>query len=94
MRTIDYAMDSNSGAPIRIGDGTCPWCSSRAENTCGDTNIGHGLLQFIPTTFYSNMLPGHTNIFNGYDQICACISMLEKRTGPYTQYIGKGTGWG
>ncbi len=87
-------VDSNSGAPIRIGDGTCPWCSSRAENTCGDTNIGHGLLQFIPTTFYSNMLPGHTNIFNGYDQICACISMLEKRTGPYTQYIGKGTGWG
>lgn len=87
-------VDSNSGKPITINNGICPWCSSHAGAGCGNTNIGHGLLQFIPSTFYSNMVPGHTNIFNGYDQICACISMLEKRSGSYTQYIGKGTGWG
>ncbi len=84
--------DSNSGKPITINAGVCPWCSPGTG--CKNTNIGHGLLQFIPTTFYANMIPGHTNIFNGYDQICACITMLEKRSGSYTDYIGKGTGWG
>ncbi len=91
---IQGIKDSNSGKPINIGNGICPWCSSPSGGSCGNTNIGHGLLQFIPTTFYSNMIPGHTNIFNGYDQICTCITMLEKRSGSYTDYIGKGTGWG
>lgn len=91
---IQGIEDSNSGKTINIGDGTCPWCPSEQGGSCGNTNIGHGLLQFIPTTFYANMIPGHTNIFNGYDQICACITMLEKRPGSYTQYIGNGTGWG
>lgn len=86
--------DSNSGKPIKIGDGKCPWCPSPNGSSCKDTNIGHGLLQFIPTTFYGNMISGHQNIYNGYDQICTCITMLEKRPYPYTHYIGKGTGWG
>jgi len=87
-------VDSNSGKPITIGNGICPWCPSQTGSSCKNTNIGHGLLQFIPTTFYSNMVSGHTNIYSGYDQICACISMLEKRSGSYSDYIGKGTGWG
>ena len=87
-------IDSNSGKPITMGDGRCPWCPSQTGSSCKNTNIGHGLLQFIPTTFYSNMVSGHTNIYSGYDQICACISMLEKRSGSYSDYIGKGTGWG
>lgn len=87
-------VDANTGKAINIGDGTCPWCASPSGESCEDTNIGHGLLQFIPTTFYSNMIPGHTNIFNGYDQIVTCIVMLERRPGSYTDYIGKGTGWG
>ncbi len=87
-------IDSNTGKPISSNHGICPWCSSISGKSCYNTNIGHGLLQFIPDTFNANMVPGHTNIFNGYDQICACISILEKRSGPYTQYIGKGTGWG
>lgn len=91
---IQGIKDSNSGKPIKIGDGICPWCESPSGESCGNTNIGHGLLQFIPTTFYSNMISGHTNIFNGYDQIITCITMLEKRSGSYTDYIGKGTGWG
>lgn len=91
---IQGIKDSNSGKPIKIGNGICPWCESPSGGSCGNTNIGHGLLQFIPTTFYSNMISGHTNIFNGYDQIITCITMLEKRSGPYTDYIGKGTGWG
>jgi len=91
---IQGITDSNSGKNINIGNGICPWCSSPSGESCGNTNIGHGLLQFIPTTFYSNMIPGHTNIFNGYDQIITCITMLEKRSGAYTDYIGKGTGWG
>ena len=91
---IQGITDSNSGTHINIDDGICPWCKSPSGESCGNTNIGHGLLQFIPTTFYSNMIPGHTNIFNGYDQIITCITMLEKRPGAYTDYIGKGTGWG
>ena len=91
---IQGITDSNSGTQIGINGGTCPWCPSSSGRSCGDTNIGHGLLQFIPTTFYSNMVSGHTNIFNGYDQICACITMLERRSGSYSDYIGNGTGWG
>lgn len=54
---IQGIKDSNSGKPINIGGGVCPWCSSSGRSdTCGNTNIGHGLLQFIPTTFYSNMV--------------------------------------
>lgn len=90
---IQGITDSNSGTSITIGNGICPWCTTSGES-CGNTNIGHGLLQFIPTTFYSNMIQGHTNIFNGYDQIITCITMLEKRPGSYTDYIGNGTGWG
>lgn len=91
---IQLIHDSNSDTKIDIGDGTCPWCPSQTGTHCNNTNIGHGLLQFIPTTFYSNMIPGHDNIFNGYDQIITCITMLEKRPGSYTDYIGNGTGWG
>lgn len=87
-------VDSNTGKSIKCNNGICPWCNTISGKSCYNTNIGHGLLQFIPDTFNANMVYGHTNIFNGYDQICACISMLEKRAGSYTNYIGKGTGWG
>lgn len=87
-------IDSNSGKPITMGDGTCPWCPSQTGGSCRNTNIGHGLLQFIPTTFNSCMLPGHTNIYSGYDQICALVANAETKNGGSYTHIGNGTGWG
>lgn len=87
-------IDSNSGKPITMGDGRCPWCPSQTGASCRNTNIGHGLLQFIPTTFNSCMLSGHTNIYSGYDQICALIYNAETRNGGSYTHIGNGTGWG
>jgi tape measure domain-containing protein len=37
-------------------------------------NPAEGLLQFIPSTFMSYAVPGHTNILNGEDQIMATIN--------------------
>lgn len=54
-------------------------------------NPAKGLLQFIPQTFAQWALPGHTNIFSGFDQILAAIRRLNAM-GTWN-YIGQGHGW-
>jgi tape measure domain-containing protein len=49
------------------------------RQTVWDVNMANGdpaegLLQFIPSTFMSYAVPGHTNILNGEDQIMATIN--------------------
>ena len=68
--------DINTGTPIPsdVYGGVCPW-----EKECGDTNIGHGLMQTIVTTFAAHKHPGHENAMNGYDNLLASISYMKDR---------------
>jgi len=90
---IQGIKDVNSGKKIGINNGICPWCPSPSGKSCNNTNIGHGLLQFIPTTFESCKIAGHGDIFSGYDQICALIVNCETKAGGSYRHIGNGTGW-
>lgn len=54
-------------------------------------NPAKGLLQFIPQTFAQWAVPGHTNIFSGFDQILAAIKRLNSMN--TWNYIGQGHGW-
>lgn len=54
-------------------------------------NPAQGLLQFIPQTFKSWAVPGHTNIHSGLDQILAAIRRLNAMD--TWNYIGHGHGW-
>lgn len=90
---IQGIKDVNSGKEITINNGVCPWCPNASGKSCGNTNIGHGLLQFIPTTFNNCKISGHGNIFSGYDQICALIVNCETKAGGSYSHIGNGTGW-
>lgn len=91
--SIQGIKDINSGTKISINNGVCPWCPNSRGKTCGNTNIGHGLLQFIPTTFEKCKISGHGDIFNGYDQICALIVNAEEKNNGSYRHIGNGTGW-
>lgn len=61
----EIARESGGNAGIR----QTVWDKNMAN---GDPAMG--LLQFIPSTFMSYAVPGHTNILNGEDQIMATIN--------------------
>ncbi len=52
-----------------------------------------GLLQFKRSTFNTWALPGHHNIFSGYDQIMAAIHALNSGGEGGWGNIGEGHGW-
>ena len=52
-----------------------------------------GLMQTKRSTFNANALPGHKNIFNGYDNILAGLNYARKRYGDSLSFLGNGHGY-
>ena len=92
-QAVQGISDINSGNPITIGDGKCHWCPNDAGRHCGDTNIAHGLLQTIITTFEAYKAPGHEDIFNSYDNILASLKYMRNNYGENFDGIGEGHGY-
>lgn len=56
-------------------------------------NPAKGLLQFIPQTFSTWAVSGHTNIWSGFDQILAAINALDHGGEGGWSNVGNGHGW-
>lgn len=56
-------------------------------------NEARGLLQFAGSTWRADALPGHTDWRNGYDEILAAISVLERGGEGGWGNVGNGHGW-
>lgn len=95
--SIAYLIEKRQA--YRISDkhtqqnGICPWCPNSAGDSCGNTNIGHGLMQTIPGTFNGHKHDGHDNIFDGYDNLLAALHYAKNRYGNNLDGLGEGHGY-
>ena len=90
---VQGISDINSGASIPFNNGICPWCPNSTGGSCGNTNIGHGLMQTIPSTFNAHKHEGHDNIFDGYDNLLSALHYAKNRYGNNLDGLGEGHGY-
>ncbi|MDO4289319.1 MAG: peptidoglycan DD-metalloendopeptidase family protein [Eubacterium sp.] len=91
-RAVQKIFDINSGTPIPFNNGICPWCQG-GDGGCGSANVGHGLMQTIPSTFEAYAHAGHEDIFDGYDNLLAALCYAKARYGPQLLGLGEGHGY-
>lgn len=85
---VQGITDSNSGNYY-----PCKWCPNSTGGSCGNQNIGHGLMQTIPTTFEAYKHTGHDNIFDGYDNLLAALNYAKNVYGNNLDGLGEGHGY-
>lgn len=78
-------IQRESGGNQRIVQSSAVWDVNTAAG-----NPARGLLQYIPQTFNAYKMPGHGNIYNGYDQL---LAFFNNRTWRRDLPYGK-RGWG
>lgn len=81
-------ISSESGGNPKAVQGYIPGDPNNAPQ-----NRARGLMQVVPSTFNANALPGHHNIFNGYDNILAGLNYARKKYGDNLSYLGNGHGY-
>lgn len=73
------------------GGNPLAWQGIHDRNSGG--NEARGLLQFAGSTWAADALPGHKDWRNGYDEILAAISVLERGGEGGWGNVGNGHGW-
>ena len=81
-------ISSESGGNPKAVQGYIPGDPNNAPQ-----NRARGLMQVVPSTFNANALPGHHDIFNGYDNILAGLNYARKKYGDNLSYLGNGHGY-
>lgn len=81
-RVLRQINTESSGNPKAMG-GTDGLADGHAE----------GLMQVKPGTFRAYHLPGHNNIWNGYDNILAGLNYAKHRYGSGLSFLGNGHGY-
>ena len=81
-------ISSESGGNPKAVQGYIPGDPNNAPQ-----NRARGLMQVVPSTFNANALPGHRDIFNGYDNILAGLNYARKKYGDNLSYLGNGHGY-
>lgn len=75
IRNILSLIQHESGGNEKVTQSSAVWDVNTASG-----NPAKGLLQYIPQTFAAYAMPGHTNIFSGYDQLLAFFNNTRWRS--------------
>lgn len=79
---------------IQTESGGNPKAKQQGADPDGDgSGPALGLMQTKHGTFMENALPGHTDLWNGYDNILAGLNYARKRYGDSLYFLGQGHGY-
>ena len=79
---------------IKTESGGNPHAKQPGADPDGDgSGPALGLMQTKRSTFNSNALPGHHNIWNGYDNLLAGLNYARHRYGSSLSFLGNGHGY-